>query len=295
MTAFVDSFRRFLEFEKRYSPHTTLAYTTDIAAFLSFLQSTYEIANPDEVRHTHVRSWIVDLIDAGLDPRSVNRKLSTLRTYFRFLLKMGHVSQNPLKKVIPPKARKQLPSVVDEKSLSRLRESFGENKVFSQIRDQAVIELLYGLGLRRAELISLKVTDVDFSRMQVKVFGKRQKERIVPFGKDLAEFVQHYMKLRSLVDGLQTDCLIITDKGKAAYPRMVHDIVYRALSLVSTVTQRSPHTLRHSYATHMLEAGANIEAIKELLGHASLAATQIYTQTSVERLKKTYKQAHPKA
>jgi integrase/recombinase XerC len=184
---------------------------------------------------------------------------------------------------------------VDEKSLVRLRDHLTSGSNFAAVRNRLVIELLYGLGLRRAELIGMKLHDIDLKRMEVRVTGKRQKQRIIPFGKELAVLVGHYLSLRKEMKDAHPELLILTDKGKQAYPKLIYLIVHQNLSLVSSVEKRSPHVLRHSYATHMLEAGASIEAIKELLGHESLAATQVYTHTSIERLKKTYKQSHPKA
>ncbi|HLF62399.1 MAG TPA: tyrosine-type recombinase/integrase [Saprospiraceae bacterium] len=295
MSTHLDTFRRYLEFEKRYSSHTVQAYIADISAFLAYVISAYEINDTRKIQHFHVRSWMVSLLESGQTSRSVNRKLSSLRSFFRFLLKHGIVQANPLTKIQPPKSRKSLPSVIDEKSLGKLRESLVPANEYTLLRDRAVIELLYGLGLRQAELINLKADDIDLTRMQVRVMGKRMKQRVIPFGKHLTSFLMYYISQRALLSCIQSERLILTDNGKAAYPKLIYRIVHKYLSLVSTVEHRSPHTLRHSYATHMLEAGASIEAIKELLGHASLAATQVYTHTSIERLKKTYRQAHPKA
>lgn len=295
MNIHIETFRRYLEFEKRYSAHTVQAYITDIEAFSVFMASVYEIGQPAFVQHFHVRSWMVSLLESGNVARSVNRKLSSLRAFFRFLLKRDLVSANPLTKIQPPKSRKSLPYVIEEKSLGRLQESMSMETEYPLLRDRAVIELLYGLGLRQAELISLAIEDIDLNKMQVRVTGKRQKQRLIPFGKDLGAFLSHFIGQRAQVPSIQCDKLILANSGKAAYPKMIYLIVHKYLSMVSTVGKRSPHVLRHSFATHMLEAGASIEAIKELLGHASLAATQVYTHTSVERLKKTYRQAHPKA
>jgi integrase/recombinase XerC len=293
--AYLDTFRRYLEFEKRYSKHTVEAYLGDASAFFTYTSESYDTTEPSDITHIHVRSWIVSLLETGITSRSVNRKLSSLRTFFRLLRKLGRVDHDPLAKVQPPKAIKVLPTVIDEKSLAQLQNLNALPEDFPGCRDLAVMELLYGLGLRQAELLTLQVTDLDLVKEQVKVTGKRQKQRIVPFGKKLTGFLKHYIELRAHLTGDRSGMLILTDQGRPAYPRFVYRVVHGYLSAVTTVAKRSPHVLRHSYATHMIEAGAGIEAVKELLGHASLAATQIYTHTSVERLKKTYRSAHPKA
>ena len=295
MSSYIDTFRRYLEFEKRYSPHTVEAYLSDVSDCLSFITSVYETGDPAQIRHTYIRSWMVQLLESGISPRSVNRKLSSVRAFFRLMRKLGHVSANPLAKVQAPKTRKALPSVVEEKSLDALAQQMAEGEGFPGLRDRTVIEMLYGLGLRQAELLSVRVSDIDLRQRQIRVMGKRRKERVLPFGTSLADVLDMYLSARDQVCEADQEILILTDKGRPAYPKFIYRIVHQYLSMVSTVSKRSPHVLRHSYATHMLEAGAGIEAIKDLLGHASLAATQVYTHTSVERLKKTYKQAHPKA
>lgn len=295
MSSYLDTFRRYLEFEKRYSAHTVEAYLADVSAFFTYLQSTYELSDPAAVHHSHVRSWMVTLLDQGISARSVNRKLSSLRTFFRLKRKLGRVEHNPLLKVQAPRQKKVLPEVIDEAGLAALHAQIKASATFSEYRDFLVIQMLYGLGLRQAELISLRRSDIDFRRSEIRVTGKRQKQRIVPFGRELGDMIRHYLAERDKTFGLGEAALMVTDRGKPAYPKLVYRIVHKHLSAVSTAKKKSPHVLRHSYATHMLEAGAGIEAIKELLGHASLAATQVYTRTSVERLKKTYRQAHPKA
>jgi len=293
--SFLNTFRNHLEFEKRYSEHTVEAYLADVSAFFAFTADVFLTELPEDISHTHIRSWIVTLLEAGTSPRSVNRKLSSLRSLFRLLRKLGRVDHDPLAKVQPPRPGKALPTVIDEKSLSRLQDMQVLPDDFGSCRDLAVMELLYGLGLRQAELLALDLDDIDYAKGQVKVTGKRQKQRIVPFGKELGGFLKQYLVLRAKVASAENNALIVTDLGKAAYPKFIYRIVHKYLSAVTTVAKRSPHVLRHSYATHMIEAGAGIEAVKELLGHASLAATQVYTHTSVERLKKTYRSAHPKA
>ena len=295
MDSHLKTFHKYLQFEKRFSPHTIKAYLADLRSFTEYAASVYDIHDPVEVRHVHIRSWMVALLESETIPRSVNRKLSSLRAFFRLMLKRGVVDLNPLKKILPPKSGKNLPVVVDQRSLGHLQDLTEHDMSFEVVRDRIVIELLYGLGLRQAELIALRIPDVNLREQQVLVRGKRQKERLVPFGHKLRSALEEYLEKRKVHVTGEADALILTDKGKSAYPKMIYRIVHRYLSLVSSVEKRSPHVLRHSFATHMLEEGAHLEAIKDLLGHASLAATQVYTHTSIERLKKTYRQAHPKA
>ncbi|MEO1517372.1 MAG: tyrosine-type recombinase/integrase [Bacteroidota bacterium] len=289
------SFFQYLEFEKRFSPHTILAYKSDLSQFLDFLNSTYELTDVREVRHAHVRSWIVDLIQQSIKPRSIKRKLSALKTYFKFLLKRGHVEHNPMLKVLSPQVGKRLPVFVQKEKMSALLDQtpFGDD--YSGCRDKLILEVLYSSGLRRSELIGLQVSDLDFHRQQLKVLGKGGKERLIPFGATLARSLKAYLQLREETFGIPAGSLFLTNKGKPLYPKFVYKLVQEYLSSVTTVEQRSPHVLRHSFATHLSDNGADLNAIKELLGHANLAATQIYTHNSIERLKEVYRQAHPKS
>jgi len=290
-------FLLYLQYEKRVSANTIIAYQKDINDCFQFLQSTYQISDPKEVKSNYIRSWVVDLMRTHkMTARSVNRKISALKTYFKFLLREGTVLQNPMNGVLSPKVGKRLPHVIDKKDIQALLEMFQDPESFEDHRNKVVLALLYGTGMRRAELLGLDVSDIDFEKNQLKVLGKGNKERLIPIGIQLLEILKSYIDIRNhTFENTETTALIVTDKGKAAYPRMIYNIVNQYLSLVSTSDKKSPHILRHSFATHLSDNGAELNSIKTLLGHANLSATQIYTHNSVEKLKKVYQQAHPKA
>ncbi|MDQ1142090.1 tyrosine-type recombinase/integrase [Pedobacter agri] len=290
------SFITYLTHEKRYSPHTITSYQTDLDQFEEYIANTFEISFP-EVKHTHIRSYTVDLMEKQTSESSINRKVSALRSLYKFLLREEKVEHNPTVLIKAPKIPKRLPVFVDSQKMNNLldAEQYFDNS-FASIRDHLVIELLFGTGMRLAELIQLKDIDVDMYSGTIKVLGKRNKERIMPINKQLTNQVGNYIeqkKLQNFSNNLLN--LIVTNTGKPAYPKLIYRIVTLYLNHISTNDKKSPHVLRHSYATTLLNAGADLNAIKELLGHASLAATQVYTHNSIERLKTIYKQAHPKA
>ena len=299
----LERFIQYLQYEKRFSPNTVSAYHKDLHQFSSFLND-YE-ADFISASPSLMRSWMVHLLDSGLTSKSVNRKVSCLKSFYRFLKKEGSIETNHATFLRAPKIVKRLPIVFEESSVEKLlnnqiiEESTGEN-VFSNdfdgIRDKLVIELLYGTGIRLSELVSLAESDVDHYDKSIKVLGKRNKQRIIPLNLTLYNLLQDYINLKksSFLDNISPSLLVI-NSGKSVYPKFVYRIVNKYLSYITTHSKRSPHTLRHSFATSLLNHGADLNAIKELLGHSSLAATQIYTQNSVERLKSVYKQAHPKA
>ncbi|MEM1320132.1 MAG: tyrosine-type recombinase/integrase [Bacteroidota bacterium] len=290
------TFLKYLEFEKRFSPHTLTAYRSDLDQFLSYLNTTYELSEAAQIKHFHIRSWMVRLIEEQISPRSINRKLSTLKTYFRFLLRRGEISQNPMAKVLPPKVGKRLPVFVHQERMELLFERVEFSDDFAGVRDRSMLEVLYATGMRRSELIGLCINDIDFSKAYLKVLGKGNKERLIPFSPALGRILQTYLDQRTeAFPDLETDRVFLTDKGKPLYPKLVYNLVRKYLSYITTVEQKSPHVLRHSFATHLSDNGADLNAIKALLGHANLAATQIYTHNSVEKLKRVYDQAHPKA
>lgn len=289
-------FLQYLKNEKRYSSHTLLAYSNDIQVFSNYLQDL-GIIDLLKADTSSIRTYIVFLMEQGLDPSSTSRKLSALRSLYKFALKTGKIKKDPIQAIKAPKLKKKLPVFIEDDKLISLLNSpviFAED--FEGLRDRLVVELLFGTGMRLSELIKLKDSDIDNYQQQLKVIGKRNKERIIPIPLSVLDLANNFIKYKSLHKiNNQTDKLIVTSKGEEAYPGLIYRIVKRYLSLISTQEKKSPHVLRHSYATSLLNNGADLNAIKELLGHASLAATQVYVHNSIERLKTVYKQAHPKA
>jgi integrase/recombinase XerC len=289
------SFITYLTHEKRYSQHTIIAYQKDLDQFEVFIQALE--MDFTEVKHQQLRDYLIELMDDGHSENTINRKISVLRSFYKFLHRAGEIDQNPAVLIKAPKIPKRLPVFVDAQKMDHLLDSqhyFDES--FPSVRDHLVIELLFGTGIRLTELLQLKDTDIDLYSGTIRVLGKRNKERIVPINKQLINQVNTYMELKKLQNfNNNLPILIVTNTGAAAYPKLIYRIVTSYLNHVSTNEKKSPHVLRHSYATSLLNAGADLNAIKELLGHASLAATQVYTHNSIERLKTIYKQAHPKA
>ncbi len=297
LSEWITSFVSYIKYEKRYSSHTVEAYESDLLQLCSFLSTSYDLDEVCKVSHVHIRTWMVHMMNEGVASRSILRKTSSLRSFFNYLKKKNCVDINPMSKIIPPKVGKRLPEYIEEDKLASLLAP-GLTKVdsFEGVRDLLIIELLYMTGLRRSELINLKLTDIDMSAQRVRVIGKGNKERIIPLSADIISGITNYMFFREkLEDIVGSDFLFISEKGDKLYPKKVYLIVKKYLSLVTTQDKRSPHVLRHSFATHLANNGADLNAIKELLGHASLAATQIYTHNNIERLKEVYKTAHPKA
>ena len=299
----LDSFIDHLAFEKRYSPNTLTSYRIDLIQFRDFLAVSYENIPIEEVTYQIVRSWIAALIDGKISPRSVNRKITTLRTFFLFLMKMEKISVNPMLKIQGPKTNKRLPVFVEEEQMDNLlgKDIFEkeEQNEFEAALVQLIIEMFYGTGMRLAELIMLQQDDVDLSKGTVKVLGKRNKERIIPVTSTLAELVGKFIALKSAKNvppaSEKNFLLFQKEDGKKLDRKFVYSRVNHYLSLVTTITKKSPHVLRHTFATHLLNNGADLNAIKELLGHANLSATQVYTHNSVEKLKSIHHKAHPRA
>lgn len=289
----IEAFLSFLKHEKRSSQHTVSSYATDLDQFSKYLLFQYELAQPEQATGPMLRSWIVSLMEEGLNAASINRKIASLRSFFKFLRKRNAIQKDPSAILSAMKTRKKLPAFVEEKAMTALFDDEMFSDDFPGQRDRTVLELLYGTGIRLSELIGLEIRDVDVYAATIRVFGKRAKERIVPVPKPVMTVVSNYLNVREAEAG--ENALIVSDKGAAAYPVLIQRIVKKYLTAVTTLTQKSPHVLRHTYATHLLDHGADLNAIKELLGHANLGATQIYTHTSIEKLKKTHLQAHPKA
>ncbi|TKC05744.1 integrase [Pedobacter polaris] len=296
----INSFLIYLQHEKRYSPHTVKSYQTDLLQFETFLHNDFEII-PVNAKATHIRSFIVSLMDLNISENAIGRKISTLRSFYKYLLRENELKVNPMTLIKAPKVPKRLPVFIEETKMDFLLDGEIEGKrvfdeTFPSQRDKVVLELLFGTGIRLAELLLLKESDINFYEGTIKVLGKRNKERIIPLHGQLIDQLKTYIDLKlnqNFHNKITT--LIVTNTGASSYPKLIYRIVKSYLTLISTQDKRSPHVLRHSFASSLLNKGADLNAIKDLLGHASLAATQVYTHNSVERLKSIYKQAHPKA
>jgi integrase/recombinase XerC len=294
----MDSYQDFLAFiqtEKKFSKHTLTAYGIDLKQFFCFIDVTYGPMAIINIKALHIRSWMVDLMNTKHNPRSINRKLSTLKSYYKFLLKNNLVVLNPLLKIVAPKVAKKLPIYVEEENLLQLEKMDQFPNTFEGIRDQLIIEVFYSTGIRRAELVNIKVQDCDLYNNQIKVLGKGKKQRIIPIQPQLNQMLKNYLETRNNIFQSEINYLFLTKDGSKIYDKLVYRIVNKYLSLITSISKRSPHVLRHSFATHLTNAGADLNAVKDLLGHASLAATQVYTHNSIEKLKKSYNQAHPRA
>jgi integrase/recombinase XerC len=288
-------FLNYLKYEKRYSQNTLTAYENDLDQFILFGKKLVEDFCVEEVDYHLIRQWIVSLMDNGISAKSVNRKISTLKTFFKFLMREGVIEKNPTDKIAIPKMGKKLPVFVQEKEMNRLLDGRFFTEDFEGRRDKAIVSLFYGTGIRLSELVGIRFPDLNLNEKMVKVNGKRDKQRLVPFPLEISTVLSDYIELRNELFPDSGNFLFLTGNGDPVYNKLIYRIVKRQLSLVTTVDKKSPHILRHSYATHLLNRGADLNAIKELLGHANLAATQIYTHTTFEQLKKVYKQAHPRA
>ena len=292
----ISSFVDYLKFEKRYSEHTIRAYRDDLEAFAAYLRDDFGGMALQEITPAVVRSWLASMKDAGLSSKSINRKISSLRSFYKFQLRCGVVVQSPMGAIIAPKAAKRLPVFVEQGDMAEL---FGEVRFpedWEGWTDRLLLALLYHTGMRLSELIQLKEGQVDAGNRTIKVLGKGNKERVIPVSAGLMEAVRGYMeKKRSLFEWVDKEVLLVGKKGKKLYAKYVYRAVRDYLGRVTTIEKKSPHVLRHTFATHLMNAGAELNSVKELLGHASLAATQVYTHNTIEKLKDIYKRAHPKA
>jgi integrase/recombinase XerC len=291
-----DFFLKYLQFEKRVSQNTLRSYTNDLNQFIDFAKENFQVEDYDFVDEKLVREWIVSLMERDFSSVTVNRKISTLKTYFRFLLRENRILSNPMDKVISPKVSKKLPSFVEEKHINKLLDEFSFGEDYKGVRNKTIIEMFYNSGIRLSELIGILNSDMDLNNNSIKVLGKRNKERILPLNFEFVKKIKDYLVKRDAeFENIDNNYFFLTDKGNKLYEKFVYNIVNKYLSLVTTIEKKSPHVLRHTFATHMLNNGADLNSIKELLGHSSLAATQIYTHNTFEKLKSIYKQAHPRA
>ena len=292
----MDLFFKYLQYEKRYSPHTLTSYHTDLGQFAQYLQEIYQLTDAAEADHTIIRSWLLTLVQQHIKPRSINRKIACLRSYYRFLLAQERIQVNPMLRIKAPKASKKLPAFVPEEPFNTLLDSFAFEADFEGQRDRLILEFLYGTGIRLAELIHIQHPDIDTHAKTVRVLGKGNKERIVPLNDSLLESIETYLNYKKSQFGdNNSGNLLVTTKARPLYPKFVYRVVKKCISMITTSEHNSPHVLRHSFATHLLNKGADLNAIKDLLGHASLAATQVYTHNSIEKLKAVFEKAHPKA
>ena len=292
----IEEFIQYLRYEKNYSTHTVVAYECDLSQFMEYVERQFGVKDPAALDSDMLRSWMVSLLEAGRTPRSVNRKLSSLKTFWHFLQRTGAVTANPFKKVVPPKTAKPLPSFLKESEMNELLDKdVPDEDNFPQVRDRLIIDLFYSTGMRLSELIGLTDETLDLNAGTLKVTGKRDKQRLIPFGTELKSSILHYMKVRDEQIERSSNRLLVRNDGTPLYPQMVYRMVHQKLTEVGTLTKNSPHVLRHTFATTLLNRGAELNAVKELLGHSSLSATEVYTHTTFEELKKVYKQAHPRA
>ncbi len=294
---YIQSFIDYLKFEKRYSVHTIRSYQDDLVQFFDFLDKQFGKLTLTEISSSFVRSWLASLKDDAVTARTINRKISTLKSFFKFQLKQGKVENTPMGNIISPKISKRLPVFIKEKDLVDLTNALNTNtEDWDGLNTKMLITIFYSTGMRLSELINLKERQVDFSRKQFKILGKGNKERIIPAGVDLLAIIKDYINEKRKTFEKADDVLLVSSKGKKIYPKYAYNLVRSILQEeVKTLDKKSPHVLRHTFATHLMNNGANLDAVKELLGHASLASTQVYTHNTIEKLKNVYKKAHPKA
>lgn len=288
-------FLAYIKDEKRYSYNTFTAYEADLLQFDKFLKISYSQSLEDEINYQQVRSWIVSLVNEKIQPKSIARKVSSLKSFYKYLQRHGLVKTNPALKVILPKIAKRLPGYIPEEQILQLFKKAIIYDDFESLRDRLIVEILYTCGLRRSELIGLKLEDIDLINNRLKVLGKGNKQRFIPFGAGLNESLRQYIEKRNAELNIETDYLFFNKTGNKLEPRSVYSVVVKILSEVTSIEKKGPHILRHSFATHLTEHGADLNSIKTLLGHSSLASTQVYTHNSIGRLKEAYKIAHPKS
>lgn len=291
----IQPFLDYLKFEKRYSQHTVISYQTDLVSFFDYIITQYGETPLQQLSHIYIRSWLASLKDEGLAAKSINRKISSLKSFFKYQLKTGVIQQTPMAKIISPKNEKRLPNFVADKDIQTLFDHVEFPDTWQGKTERLLLLLFYNTGMRLSEVINLKDSQVNVANHSLKILGKGNKERIVPISPEILNEIRNYQKERNNLIADRADLLLLTEKGKGLSPRSVYSSVKKYLSLVTTIEKRSPHVLRHTFATHLMNNGADLNAVKELLGHSSLAATQVYTHNTIEKLKNIYKKAHPKA
>ncbi|HEY6062113.1 MAG TPA: tyrosine-type recombinase/integrase, partial [Chitinophagaceae bacterium] len=286
----------YLKYEKRYSLHTLTSYQTDLVDFFDYLEAQFGKISLKEIDHNYVRSWLAALKGKKLSSKSINRKISSLKSFFKYHLRTGAIEATPMSKVISPKINKRLPVFVKEEDTKRLVETLGQSTdSWKTLNAKMLISIFYSTGMRLSELINLKEKQIDFSRSQIKVLGKGNKERIIPVSRNIIRIIEDYQQLKMKNFEKTDNTLLVTEKGKRLYPKYAYLLVNQVLGEASTLDKKSPHVLRHTFATHLMNNGADLNAVKELLGHSSLASTQVYTHNTIEKLKDIHKKAHPKA
>jgi len=292
----IQEFINYLKFQKRYSQHTIISYQNDLTAFFDFLELQFGKTELPDIKPTFVRSWLAQLKQDGMESRTITRKISTLKTFFKYQLKQQTITVSPMATVQSPKVSKRLPRFVEKEDIDTLLKDVDFPDTWEGRTDLLLIQLFYNTGIRQAELVGLKEMQIDRSNCAIKVLGKGSKERIIPVSNELMRSLQEYIAAkRKDLENFDNEILLVSGKGKKLYPRYVYNVVNKYLSMVTTIDKKSPHVLRHSFATHLMNNGADLNAVKELLGHSSLAATQVYTHNTIEKLKDIHKKAHPKA
>jgi integrase/recombinase XerC len=292
----IQSFLEYLKFEKRYSAHTTTAYQTDLEHFFAFLKETFGDTPLSDIQPAYIRTWLAGLKEQKISSKTINRKISSLRSFFKYQLRLGLIKAVPTANIISPKVNKRLPVFVKETETVHLLQTVQvATEDWKSLNTRMLVVLFYATGMRLSELINLKEKQVDVGRLQIKVLGKGNKERIIPVSKDVMVQIKNYLQLKQKEFETREDILLVTEKGKKMYPKYAYLLVKGSLGEASTLDKKSPHVLRHTFATHLMNNGADLNAVKELLGHSSLAATQVYTHNTIEKLKEVHKKAHPKA
>jgi integrase/recombinase XerC len=292
----IQSFLDFCKFEKRYSGHTIISYQTDLVDFMDYLSVQFGVNSFNEINHSFIRSWLAGLKEKGLSAKSINRKISSLKSFFKYHLRTGTINATPMAKVISPKIAKRLPVFIKEEDTVRMINTAAlATEDWKSLNARMLIIIFYATGMRLSELINLREKQVDVSKSQIKVLGKGNKERIIPVSPELIGAIKEYQQLKKKEFEQTDDMLLVTEKGKRLYPKYAYLLVNQVLAQASTLDKKSPHVLRHTFATHLMNNGADLNAVKELLGHSSLASTQVYTHNTIEKLKDIHKKAHPKA